>query len=327
MRNLLYIVILMVVTGCGISSSRTKVLDEAQSLMCTNPEAALERLNGLDVSEFKDSATMARWALLYSEAIAANHLTTPSDTIVNIAIDYYSGHNLTDEYQKASRLKSLIRSGDKNDKLASSLYLQKVKEFMLYKERIKREQFVFVGLIILVIALGVIVWMRQQLKLKSAQADALMAEASGLKCRIEAKSHDIGKLETTLHGLLDNRFALIDSLCRTYYERQGTKAEHKAIVDKVKSEIEALRSDSFPVLENAVNDCRNNILARIKESLPAIKPNDYQLIVYLASGFSTPTICLLLGESADVVYKRKSRLKSRLKSVTSLDATDISDIF
>ena len=154
-----------------------------------------------------------------------------------------------------------------------------------------------------------------------------MAEAAALKCQIAARGDDIGRMGTILHGLLESRFELIDSLCATYYETQGTKTERKAIADKVKSEIDALRADSFPRMEQAVNDCRDNILVRVKEVLPAIKPEDYRLAVYLAVGLSTPSLCLLLGESVDVVYKRKSRLKSRLKSAVTPSDSDIMDIF
>ncbi|MDE5633854.1 MAG: hypothetical protein K2I51_04245, partial [Muribaculaceae bacterium] len=76
---------------------------------------------------------MARWALLYSEAMVANRLSAPSDTIVNIAVDYYRQQNLTDQYQKASRLKELILSSDDADALATALYIQKEKEFFLYR--------------------------------------------------------------------------------------------------------------------------------------------------------------------------------------------------
>ncbi|MDE6269575.1 MAG: hypothetical protein K2M12_01805, partial [Muribaculaceae bacterium] len=124
-----------------------------------------------------------------------------------------------------------------------------------------------------------------------------------------------------------NRLALIDSLCQTYYESQGTKTERKAIADKVKSEIEAVRTDSFSEMEKTVNDCRNNILTKVKTSYPDIKPADYQLLVYIASGLSTRTISLLLGESVDVVYKRKSRLKSRLKDVAARVFPEISAFF
>ena len=45
------------------------------------------------VAEFEDSATMARWALMYSEAMVANNLAAPADTIVDIAVDYYGSHS------------------------------------------------------------------------------------------------------------------------------------------------------------------------------------------------------------------------------------------
>ena len=112
MRSLLYIVILFVVTACSYSASYSHTLDEAQRLMEGDPSAALNKLNSLDVSEFKDSATMARWALLYSEAMLINHYTAPTDTIINIAIDYYNHHNQPEKYQKALQLKALNRSSN-----------------------------------------------------------------------------------------------------------------------------------------------------------------------------------------------------------------------
>lgn len=327
MRILIYIA-LLVITGCTYSSSKLiKGLDDAQALMETNPRAAFEKLNALDVTEFQDSATMARWALLYSEAMAANNLCAPTDTIISIALDYYKSHNLTKEYQHAARLKTLIRNGDKNNALASALYIQKEKEFMLYKERVKREQLITFGLIILLIASGIIVWMRQRLKLQSARNDALMAEAYALKEQVGTKDNDVSRLESTLHGLLENRFALIDSLCQTYYESQGTKTERKAIADKVKAEIDKVRNESFLDMEHAVNDCRNNILLRIKEAHPDIKDDDYKLAVYLASRLSSRTISLLLGESIDVVYKRKSRLKKRITDTVHPKNDDFVGIF
>lgn len=313
MRSLFYLFITLVITCCSYSSPQPGVLDEAQRLMQSDPSAALSKLNDMDVSEFRDSAVMARWALLYSEALVVNRLSAPTDTIVNIAIDYYGRHKLTDEFKKASHLKALIRSAGETDTLATALYLQKEKEFLLYKERAKREGYMFAGLVVLLIAIGIIVWMRQRIKIQSLKNETLMAEASGFKNQMDASRSDVSRLEMKLHGLLEKRFALIDSLCQTYYESQGTKTERKAIIDKVKSEIDSVRTDSFPEMEQAVNDCLGNILTTVKENYPDIKAEDYRLLVYLASRLSTRTISLLLGESVDVIYKRKSRLKSRLK--------------
>lgn len=327
MRSLLYIIILLVITGCSVSSLEPKALDEAQRLMQSDPSAALSKLNEVDVSEFQDSATMARWALLYSEAMVVNRVTAPTDTIVNIAIDYYSRHDSADELKKASHLKALLHSSDKIDPLATALYLQKEKEFLLYKERAQRELYTLVALLALLIAIGIIVWMRQRMKIQSLRNEALMAEASGFRNQMEASRSDVSRLETKLHEVLEKRFSLIDSLCQTYYESQGTKTERKAIIDKVKSEIESVRTDSFSEMEQAVNDCRDNILVKVKNNYPEIKNEDYMLLVFLASRLSTRTISLLLGESVDVVYKRKSRLKSRLKESMSVSTPDIMAIF
>lgn len=327
MKNLLYIIFILAATGCGFSNSRPQVLDEAQRLLTTDPSAALSKLNNVDVSEFKDSATIAQWALLYSEAMVVNRLSAPTDTIVDIAIAYYAKNKHKDEFQKASRLKALLRTADNPDALATALYLQKEKEFMLYKERARREMYMSAAIFILIIATGIIAWLRQRLKLQSAQNNALMAEASGLKCQLDANRSNVSRLQSKLHGLLENRFALIDSLCQTYYESQGTKTERKAIVEKVRHEIEALSSDSFSEMEQAVDDCTDNMLVRVKKEYPAIKTEDYRLLVYLAGGLSTRTISLLLGESAEVVYKRKSRLKSRLKEHVASSCPDVMFVF
>lgn len=327
MRNLLYIIALLLITGCSLSSKNPREIDEAQQLMLTDPSSALSKLNSVDVSEICDSAIIAHWALLYSEAMVANRICAPNDTIVNIAIDYYGRHNFTDEFEKASNLKTLLLSSDRSDDLATALYLQKEKEFFLYKERTKRKLYIAVSLIVLLIAGGTVIWMRQRLKIKSLENESLMAEASGLKIQLDANRAESGKLESKLRGMLDDRFSLIDTLCQTYYETQGTKAERKAIIDKVKSEIESVRTDSLPKMERVVNDCCDNILVKVKDSFPAIKPEDYRLLVYLASGLSTRTTSLLLEESVDVIYKRKSRLKSRLKESAAIDNQDFMSIF
>ena len=327
MRCILYIIILFLVTACSYSASYNHTLDEAQRLMEADPSEALSKLNSLDVSEFKDSASMAKWALLYSEAMVANHIMAPTDTIVNIAINYYGNHHLTEEYQQALHLKALNQQSNNSDALATALYLQKEKEFFLYKERVKQEQILFIGIIILLSAVGIIVWLQQRLKLQTIRNDSLMAEASSFRSEIEASKGNVNRLESKLHGLLENRFTLIDSLCQTYYETQGTKTERKAIIDKVKSEIESVRTNSFPQMEQAVNDCRDNLLVIVKEKYPDIKPEDYQLLVYLASGLSTRTISLLLGETVDVIYKRKSRLKLRLNQKVAPSFPNILSVF
>lgn len=309
MRSLLYVVLVMAAVCCGCSRSMPESLERAERLMLTDPSAAMDVLNGVDVAGLADSASVAHWALLYSEAMVANRVSAPTDTIVNIAIDYYRYHGQIDQFQRASELKALIQANSANDPLASALYLQKEKEYLLFKEQVKRRNLVALIIFLGLFCIGLYVWMRQRMRIHKLENETLIAEASGLRNRVEAS-------QLALHELLDDRFELIDSLCQTYYETQGTPLERKAIVDKVKSEIESVRVDSLPRMERLVNECQEGLLEQVKEKYPEIKPEDYQLLVYLGCGLSLRTISLLLGENIDVIYKRKSRLKSRLKERT-----------
>ena len=129
MRTLVYIALLFIITGCHYSNERQKELDEAGRIMLTDPKAAYDKLNFIDLSELSDSAAMAQWAMLYSEAMVANDISAPSDSIINIAVAYYDRHNRKDEFQKACRLKALMSTISNTDshRLATSAHQTQVK--------------------------------------------------------------------------------------------------------------------------------------------------------------------------------------------------------
>lgn len=317
MKGLLYIIILLVITGCSCSNHTVeRGLDEAAALLHSDPTAAMERLNSYDVSEFSDSSTMARWALLYSEALVANNITVPTDTIVNIAVNYYGKHNLAEQFRHASRLKALLMATENRDALSSALYLQKEKEFLLYKERMRARQILYIGVICILIAAGVITRQRQRIKLRDAQNESLIAEALLLRDGLTRNQSVCADLRSRLADILSARFGLVDELCGAYYESQGTKTERKAIADKVKACIDDVKSDSglFAEMEKCVNDCAGGMVDNLRDELGDLKPEEYRLFVYLACNLSNRSIALLLGESIDVVYKRKSRLKSKISN-------------
>lgn len=329
MRLLLYIAILFVATACSVGNSYRHELDRAQSEMEHSPDKALERLNAIDVSDLSDSATIARWALLYSEAINRNRLAVPSDTIINIAVDYYRAHGDSSERRQAEAIRSAMAENSVPesgaDPLLSARYLQKVREYTLYRERQERRTFVCFAVVVLAIAIAIIVWLYSRLRLKKAETDALLAEAASLR----GLATDNSVLRDSVAQLFGSRFELIDRLCGTYYESQGTKVEKTAIVSQVKAEIEAMRADSstFARLENAVNEGRGQLLVTLRTAFPDIKHDDYALAVYLACGFSNRAIALLLEEKIDVIYKRKSRLKAKIAALPAEYSGSLASIF
>lgn len=317
MKYLLHILLLIVIAGCSATDNRLSgKLDEAQALMTDDVTAALNALNAIDMTECSDSAIMARWALLYCQALSAGNITVPTDTIINYAMDYYGNHNQADLLSQALEVKSQMTSASGKDAIASALYMQKEKELMLYKERYTRRVFTLCGIFIVVLAACIIAWQRQRIRLQRANAETLLAEATWLREGILRTRTQCSALESKLAAALSGRFNLIDELCETYYETQGTKAERKAIVDKVKSQISSLRADEglFADMENAVNVCNSGILQKLRDEFPQMKTDDYRMMVFLSAGLSNRSIALLIDESIEVIYKRKSRLKARINT-------------
>lgn len=331
MHRLVYLFFVLIMAGCSFSGAHSADLDRAESLLPDRPREAFDRLNAVDVSGLGDSATVARWALLYCEAMAGSGLHAPSDSIAGIAIDYYGSHGNEPMYRRAMELRQVLAdtSEGADAALVTALYLQKEKEFKLYRERAARTWWLMTGVIILLIGSGVIVWQRQRLRIKSAENDALVAEAAAMGCRLADERAGMADMRKKLMHVFEDRFALIDDLCRTYYESQGTRVERRMLADKVKAEIDAIRTDGevMASMERTVNDCRSNLLVVLREEYPDISQADYQLAVYLACGLSSSSISLLVGESIDTVYKRKSRLKSRIRERSLPHGADFLAIF
>lgn len=324
MRGLFYIVMLIVAAGCcSVHDPDEMALNSAEELLEENPRAAYDRLGAMDISDFSDSATMARWALLYSESMAMSRMHVPTDTIVNIAVGYYSYHGKQQELSRAHAAKQLLQAGgdDDYDALISALYVQKEREYALYVERMDRERYMAVALVVMLIGLGVIVWQRQRLRIQRLRNETLLGEASMLQGKLTGMSATASDMQQRVRALFDERFRLIARLCDTYYETQGTRAERNAIAEQVKGEIAAIKSDKGmnAAMESAVNDGCGGLISLLREQCAWMKEDDCRLMTYLACGFSNRAVSMLMGMSVDAVYKRKSRLRARIKAESPMD--------
>jgi hypothetical protein len=62
---------------------------QAEALMNEYPDSALNLLKGITQPELQTQAHHARYALLYSQALDKNYIDLTSDSLINIAVDYY----------------------------------------------------------------------------------------------------------------------------------------------------------------------------------------------------------------------------------------------
>lgn len=131
-----------------------------------------------------------------------------------------------------------------------------------------------------------------------------------LRMKLEAQR----RTETEeLQQLVKDRFAVVNELAATYYERKGAN-EQRAIYNKVKTLLESYASgaDGKREIERVVDMCHDDIMQKIRAELPELKESELDLLRYVYAGFSLQVISLFTGDSINYTSVKKSRLKAKI---------------
>lgn len=105
MRNILLHIILCCLlalsfTGCQDRKGTAPILKEAEALMYTRPDSALQILEAIPQPEQLIGQEQADYALLLTQARSRNRITATSDSLIRIATDYFQDSN--DNARKAN---------------------------------------------------------------------------------------------------------------------------------------------------------------------------------------------------------------------------------
>lgn len=95
------LVLLLGVSGCSGSNNGkvngrravTALLDSAEAVMNDSPYYAYRLLDSIDSGSLRSRALNARYALVYSEVLYKNYIPAPNDSLIMIAVRYYSVGN------------------------------------------------------------------------------------------------------------------------------------------------------------------------------------------------------------------------------------------
>lgn len=95
MRNILLVILVILI--CGVSCNNKKEthsrdLEIADSLMFIEPDSSLRILENLDIRNF-DTKDQAYYSLLLTQAKARNYIEPKNDSLINVALSYYSKGN------------------------------------------------------------------------------------------------------------------------------------------------------------------------------------------------------------------------------------------
>jgi len=85
----LFLLSLLLLTGCNDPKHVTEALNRAEALMNEHPDSAWAVLNTLSPDEMGQKRTRAHYALLYTQAQDKTYRDETNDSLISIAVDYY----------------------------------------------------------------------------------------------------------------------------------------------------------------------------------------------------------------------------------------------
>ena len=196
------------------------------------------------------------------------------------------------------------------------------KQLKIENESIKRRSRdlgVIYLLLVIILLLGlvwVVVTWRRKIKEKNGLIEEYLLAANEAEL---SKNNLLGELdmqkekEKRLKELLENRFAEIRELAGTYYEFGYSKKLQKKVEQLLS--LQSFGKDMFEVIENVVNAKNNGAMEKIRENYPSITEENFKLLNLIYAGFSPQEISVILNDTPQNIYVRKSRLKRKISAL------------
>ena len=210
-------------------------------------------------------------------------------------------------------------------------YKVKAQELKQSKNRLAA----FICISVAVIIMLVIAY-RYRIRVKQKQIESYIdkiynLESSLLAVNEEADSAIVENVEMRkkINSLFGSQFNLIDKLCTTYYETQAANKDKDAIYTQVRNEIEKLQSNRKHImqLEKIINLYMDNVVARIRETVPQMTEMEIRLCCFYLAGFSAKAISVFTNDSIGNIYMKKVRMKAKISESDSKDKDVILEYF
>lgn len=128
LSNFIFILILSLCVGsCIHHNDAGRLLDNAEAHLDLHPDSAFVALDSLDRRQLNTPELRARHALLYSIALEKCGISIMNDSIINIAVNYYSNKGDKEAADKALQWREKILESAGNIELTDTLQRQNSK--------------------------------------------------------------------------------------------------------------------------------------------------------------------------------------------------------
>lgn len=157
------------------------------------------------------------------------------------------------------------------------------------------------------------VYMNERRKSEQRQLELVTT----IREQIDLLDHSSAKsaeMHQQLRKLFRSQFADLNNLCTGFYDSKVSKRKKDEMYLKAESSIKEMMSPaSISDLDRMINSTFDNILEKLTTGVDWLEKRDIMLIRLYLAGFSAKSINVLTGETIDNVYKKKTRILSRLE--------------
>lgn len=169
---------------------------------------------------------------------------------------------------------------------------------------------------VLVVVIVILVFLR-----RIATQNAILTQyiniVHELKQTISQTSYRMDEMSLQVNMLFSQLYAILDEQCVAYYECKDNPQKEKILYKHLHNKISQLTADDalHKKLEGIINKYNNNIVELARTHIANIKEKDIQIMCYIYAGFSARSISIIMDESIQNIYTRKSRIKSSINKL------------
>lgn len=228
-----------------------------------------------------------------------------------------------DRHQTITRIQdSLTRSILSQSSLAAQRDLFE-QEMLQISERLHRQalsawRWGVAAVLLFLTVVGLFVWRNRR---KSRTIERYMEQISLTREHLLSKESELTELGRRIAGQLKARFEPMNRLAETYYAHLQSPKEQERIYRFVKADLKTMGSPTYTreELEPLIDESLDGLMRRLREQLPMLREEDFQLYGYLVVGFTYASISIFTERRISTLYTRVSRLRDQIAASSAPD--------
>ena len=165
-------------------------------------------------------------------------------------------------------------------------------------------------------------------------------ELQNLNFELEVKDRQINRLKTDMSDsvlsgielnakierLFKEKWSILNMLCEQYYDSNETQREKIALANRVKTELDRLRSkESVDALLDSVDEFMDGLVTKLRKQCSFMSEADVIFVGMIFAGFSPRTICCFTGISFKYYYTKRKRIATRILESGVLDSEEFTE--